>query len=286
MINIFDPHLHFFALDSGDYHWLKPDSAPFWPDKEKINHSVYEDDLILPENIILTGFVHIEAGFNNTQPEQEFAWLQQHCRRTFKSIGFVDICSPNFAEQLQRLSQYDAYIGIRHILDDDAVEILSAPQTLHNLQLLAEQNLIFEAQYSIANLSATTLFINLVKQCENLKVVINHAGSPAKNTCHQQWTSALTELATLDNCFIKCSGWEMQDRAWQVASVIENIKQCISAFGLDRVMLASNFPVSNLAYSYSDIWQNYVLGLSDDDFFTADKIKQLVAVNAKLFYRF
>ena len=83
MIKIIDPHLHLFDLKQGDYHWLKADNPPNWPDKNVINNTFDEQDLSLSPPLSLAGFVHIEAGFDNLQPWRELNYLQKSCPITF-----------------------------------------------------------------------------------------------------------------------------------------------------------------------------------------------------------
>lgn len=283
-MDIIDPHLHLFDLTQGDYHWLQASQAPHWPDKNKIHNNFSEQDLELEANINLVGFVHIEAGFDNKQPHREIQWLEQTCRLAFKSIAFLDITSNNFAEQLAVLMQFKSFVGIRHILDTQLPEIFNHQNTLRNLQLLATNNLIFEAQFNIANDNDCQIFVETIKQCPNLKVVINHAGFAPNNKADEHYRKSLSLLASIDSCWIKCSGWEMQNRDWQVSDVQPLIKLIIATFGIARVMLASNFPVSNLAMTYNQLWQNYNAELLND--FSCDQKKQLNVNNAKLFYRF
>ena len=63
-MKIIDPHLHLFDLKQGDYHWLKEENPPFWPDKHLIKKSFKETDLTLkpipelPPVIIQTFFIN------------------------------------------------------------------------------------------------------------------------------------------------------------------------------------------------------------------------------------
>ncbi|TRX55868.1 amidohydrolase family protein [Thalassomonas sp. M1454] len=282
LMDIIDPHLHLFDLKRGDYHWLKSSEPPFWPDKSILQQNFSEHDLTLASNINLVGFVHIEAGFDNKQPHRELEWLEQTCSLAFKSIAFAELSANDFALQLDKLEQFESFAGIRHILDEQLQQILQQPNTLANLQLLADKGLIFEAQFDVTNYQHSQLFYNTIKQCPNLKVVINHAGFPAHNKADEQYSNSLSMLASLDNCAIKCSGWEMQNRQWQISEVSNLINLVISVFGIDRVMLASNFPVSNLSTSYNQLWQSYCFDLLKP--FSTDEKKQLSANNAKLFY--
>ncbi len=262
-MEIIDPHLHLFDLEEGDYHWLDSDSLPDWPDKHKIRNNYSESDLDLPGQLSLNGFVHIEAGFDNTQPWREIEWLEKHCQLPFRSVAFADLTSESFSQQLEKLSDYKSVVGIRFILDDRATELLSNPVFQQSLKHLEQQKLIFEAQLSLLDLPAIKLLSDQMEKVPELNVVINHAGFPA--ALSQEWMEAVTALAHYPQCFIKCSGWEMLDRQWMVETVKPYIKFVISQFGLSRVMLASNFPVSELSCSYADLWRRYVKEMKFND---------------------
>jgi predicted TIM-barrel fold metal-dependent hydrolase len=262
-MEIIDPHLHLFDLEEGDYHWLNQDSLPDWPDKHKIRKNYSEPDLGLPGQLSLNGFVHIEAGFDNTQPWREIEWLEKHCQLPFRSVAFADLTSESFSHQLDKLFGYKSLVGIRFILDDRATELLSNPVFQQSLKHLEQQKLIFEAQLSLLDLPAIKLLSDQMEKVPELNVVINHAGFPA--ALSQEWMEAVTALAHHPQCFIKCSGWEMLDRQWTVETVKPYVKFVISQFGLSRVMIASNFPVSELSCSYADLWRRYFKEMKFND---------------------
>ena len=113
----------------------------------------------------------------------------------------------------------------------------------------------------------------------NLTVIINHCGNTESQTLAQQ---GLEKLSQHTNCFIKCSGWEMTNRQWTVDYAASNIANIISIFGIDRVMLASNFPLTLFSCSYQSLWQLYTDKLT----FTDKELKALTFDNAKRIYRF
>ena len=65
MLKLIDPHLPFFDLTKGDYHWLKPTNPPFWSDKPLIAKNFNQKDLQVSQGLELSGYVHIEAGYDN-----------------------------------------------------------------------------------------------------------------------------------------------------------------------------------------------------------------------------
>lgn len=257
MNNIIDPHLHLFNLNEGDYHWLKEDNPPFWPNKYLINRSFNQANLALSAPLNLAGFVHIEAGFDNSKPEREIAWLESHCDLPFKSIAFADICASDFKNQIQKLQQYNSFVGVRHILDDQAQHILANSNTLANLKLLASLDLIFELQCDCSDLGVVKQLSSYLATTPNLTIIINHCGATTSNKLSLALQHGLITLAQHQQCFIKCSGWEMRDKDWAVDLLAPLVKTIISIFGAHRVMLASNFPLCLFSVSYPQLWQHY-----------------------------
>lgn len=259
---IIDPHLHLFNLQQGDYAWLKPQNPPFWPDKHLINNSFVESNLLLPLPKQLAGFVHIEAGFDNQQPWREIDWLQQHCTLPFKSVAFADITAITFTKHIKQLKLRKSVVGIRHILDEKAVEILSSTLIQQHFSLLAELEFSFDAQLSLADSQAVELLISLANKHKTLRIIINHGGWPSANNdlnAQKNWQLNLQKLAECKNIAIKLSGWEMSNRAWQPQQVATMIQDCLTILGDTRVMLASNFPLCLFSMSYSELWNTYAI---------------------------
>ena len=280
---IIDPHLHLFDLQQGNYAWLKPSQAPFWPDKHKIARNFSEQDLKLAANMHLTGFVHIEAGFDNQQPWREIDWLERQCQLPFKSVACADLCSLDFPEQIQQLSQHSSVVGIRHILDDKAFTILTHPQINHHFELLAHLGWSFDAQLSLDDSRGVDALLQLIKCFPSVAIIINHGGfPPEQNSERQTWLANLQKLSEHPNVAIKLSGWEMTHRQWTCNYLQEITTLCLQIFGSERVMLASNFPLCTFSYSYSELWHYYQRELA----LTANIWQQLTANNASSWYQF
>lgn len=266
-IQIIDPHLHLFALQQGDYNWLNTANPPFWPDKYKIARSYTEQDLSLPANMKLAGFVHIEAGFDNKQPWREIDYLEHNCMLPFTSIAHADLCSPTFTATINQLNQRKSVVGIRHILDDDANTILNHPLSQPHFALLNKHNWVFDAQLSLHDYDGALALLNIVRRFPNIRFIINHGGWPPtiQALTRKTWEANLKRFSQLPNCAIKLSAWEMVNRQWSFAHANDIATLCLDLFGLDRVMLASNFPLCNFSFTYHALWSAYMskLGLSE-----------------------
>jgi len=315
-MQLIDPHLHLFDLTQGQYHWLKPQNPPFWSDKNIINKNFSATDIQLiknKHNTEMFGFVHIEAGFNNQQPSHEIQWLESNCSGVFKSIAGINLTlHPNiFLNNINILLAYKSVVGCRHILDEQAIDILRHKHTLTNLRILAEHQLSFELQMSLANTTAVELWCKILKKIPNLLLMINHAGSPPYLTNvgemasgiytiksfnylsteindkditdeFNHWLIGLNKLAQFTQCSIKCSGWEMVNRKYSLAYCEQIIAQCIEVFSFDRVMLASNFPLCLFSKGYQELW-HYQSKLPH---YNEQQLTQLCFENAKKWYKF
>jgi L-fuconolactonase len=285
MMNIIDPHLHLFDLRKGHYHWLKPGQLPNWPDKHLIHRYFSESDLSLSAPLQLAGFVHIEAGFDNTQPWREIDWLESHCKLPFRSVAFADICAKDFFQLLDKLIRRPSVCGVRYILDKQADTLLGNELVQQNLQLLAYRRLSFDAQFSLTDSNAVAHLCQLLNRTPQLKVIINHAGWPPvpdETERWARWQDNLRHLSQYDNVAIKLSGWELLKRQWQVADILPVLSSAMDIMGEHRVMLASNFPLCLWRSSYQQLWLDYTQNLP----LAEEQLKQLCRLNAAQWYKF
>lgn len=295
VLSIIDPHVHFFDISQGDYHWLQPQNPPFWPDKQIINRQFNENELTLTKPLSLTGFVHIEAGFDNEQPWREIHWLEQTCTLPFRSVAYIDMLSSpiNFSLALSRLMQFNSVVGVRYIFDDDFFRAGDNTQFIDNirsnLHALVNANLLFELHISFNDAAAVALFNQLLQQVPHLKVIINHAGFPEEKSL-PAWLSALKSFSQHTNVAVKCSGFEMGNREYLSQWQSHIIEACLRYFGENRVMLASNFPLTLFKESYSDYWQRTLNVLTillekDDNTNIHQRVEKLCQLNSQQWYQ-
>ncbi len=274
-MKIIDPHIHLFNLSQGDYSWLKSKNPPFWPDKNLINRSFTENDLELFPPLELIGYVHIEAGFDNQKPWRELACLEKASKKPFRAIANIDLTSPSqkFEQDLVMLAKHRTFVGVRHLLDDQAQNLLSNKQVWKNLKKYStfkkntlhtntHRRLIFETQLPLTKNVIVEVLCDVIAENTELNFILNHAGFPPANIHTlewQQWRKHLQQLAMFSNVAIKCSGWEMIDRQYQPDWVNKNLMEIFDIFGANKVMLASNFPLCLFSqHSYQNYWRQII----------------------------
>ncbi|WP_105166853.1 amidohydrolase family protein [Pseudoalteromonas sp. T1lg23B] len=277
MTPIIDPHLHFFDLQKGQYQWLLGPNPPAWPNLDKIKQNHGLAQLTLEDDLYLAGLVHIEAGFDNQHPVAELQWLTTHIPSLpYKAIAYLDITQANsdFCAQLQPLLDCTNFIGIRDISEGSEAHKLLHPNVKQNLAVLAEHNLIFEAQFELHHTDIVKHFSLTCQQLPTLQIVLNHSGFLQQDI---QWQTGLQLMAQCRNVAIKFSGQEHVNRPLKSHTLLAVL---IAAFSDKRVMFASNYPVCLIRAGYADVWHHYRQLVNDDKLW-----EKLSYSNAKRIYR-
>jgi predicted TIM-barrel fold metal-dependent hydrolase len=150
------------------------------------------------------------------------------------------------------------------------------------LDALAERGLLFELMIHPDRL------VDAAKGLEDhddIVVVVEHTGWPRNDSDEERalWTEGIDALASVGgNVVCKLSGLAMPLGSMAPDVLAPWLEHAIDAFGVDRCLFASNFPVDGMHGSLDELWSSYsavTAGLSDD---ARDK---LFAANAERIYR-
>jgi len=127
--------------------------------------------------------------------------------------------------------------------------------------------------------------LQVVGTNESLSFIINHAGMFVDRDSPQgyrEWRDGLHRLAARPNTALKLSGFAMFDHHWTVESFRPYVLEAIDAFGTERCMFASNFPIDGLHASYGALWSAYAQIVSG---MSAGERENLFVNNAIKYYR-
>jgi L-fuconolactonase len=201
-------------------------------------------------------------------------------------IGAIVASAPleasNAEEILKQLVQYELVVAIRrmawHHPDD---QFYRSPELIKGVQLLEKFNLSFDL---CANHQQLPAAIDLVRATPNVRHAVNHCGGPdIKGKQFQSWADHISELASFDNVHCKVSGIvTTASENWTKAELKPYIDHLVAAFGYDRLMFGSDWPVCTLAAEYQQ-WLEALLWAIQDA--TDIDLQKLFHDNAKLFYR-
>ena len=254
---IYDPHVHFIDLEQGNYHWLRTADNRFLRNIQRIKRSFSAADLMLSSSFELYGVTHIEAGFDNDNPEREMVFVNtQPAVQAAVSHIPLDSNSETFIQKLSLLMLFDNFIGIRDISEGDDFLRLKSETALSNLSALDEHDLLFEAQFNVSDDNAVSLFDGFAKQFPQLKMVINHCGFPESDNV-LDWEQGIIKLSKHPNITVKFSGFEMLKKSETAQFKQQVLDVLLTTFSENRIMFASNFPLCLTQKSYQALWEEY-----------------------------
>lgn len=295
-LEITDPHHHLWDLEAHDYPWLTDSFKPrVCGEYAPIRKNYLLEDLQLDIGALkVTKTVHIEAVIEPSQAVAETAWLQS-IADSRKAAGIphgivaqADFSAQNIEDILDGHCQYRNIRGIRDAVHEGWIDPANPKPTLlqnsdwrEAVGLCQKYGLHFELQIYHQQVEEA---IELLKSHPDLPVILTHTGCPAQRSREDiaSWRQAMIRLSKWPQLRVKLSGFGMFDRNWTSQSVRPFILDTLEAFGIDRCMFASNFPVDSLACGYLDIWSKF---FETTEGFTYDERQKLFSKNANCFYR-
>jgi predicted TIM-barrel fold metal-dependent hydrolase len=276
---IIDPHHHLYDLKTGRYPWLQDDMLDrVFGDYSAIRRDYLIDDFredIKNQNVVKT--VHLQVEYDHNDPVAETRWLQSVADQhgyPHGIVAFADLASPNVQQTIEEHCGFPNVRGIRQCLNyhrDPVKTFIEHPHLMSDAQwqrgyaLLARYDLSFDLQLYYTQMAEA---VELAKKFPDTPMVLNHTGMPVDRDTDDiaEWRASMKSLASVPNVFCKISGLGMGDWNWTTDSIRPFVLDAIDAFGTERCMFASNFPVDKLFSSYDDVFNAFkaiTLDLSD-----------------------
>ncbi|MFF1837666.1 amidohydrolase family protein [Streptomyces sp. NPDC058231] len=187
-------------------------------------------------------------------------------------VGWTDLTAPDVADTLAALRELpggDRLVAIRHqVQEEPDPEWLLRPDVRRGLSAVAAAGLVYDLVVRPHQLAAAVGAADLLPQ---LTFVLDHAGKPPIATGSlRPWADDVTALAARPNTVCKLSGLvtEADPHSWTVDDLRPYAGTVLEAFGPDRLMFGSDWPVCRLAAGYADVVdaaRSLIAGLSADE---------------------
>jgi L-fuconolactonase len=171
-------------------------------------------------------------------------------------VGWTDLTSPAVSDELARLAGGPGggrLAGVRHqVQSEPDPDWLRRPDVIRGLRAVATAGLAYDLVILPHQLPAATYAAAAVP---GLTLVLDHAGKPPIASGDlRPWTAAVRELAALPNTTCKLSGLVTEaPRGAQSQAFAVVAEVVLDAFGADRVMFGSDWPVCLLASDYAGV---------------------------------
>ncbi|MFF7472239.1 amidohydrolase family protein [Streptomyces sp. NPDC008092] len=248
-----DAHHHVWDLSVRDQDWIAG------PELQPLRRNFTVEDLE-PE-AAAAGVTRTVLVQTITVPEEtpEFLALADAHDLIAGVVGWTDLTRPDVAEELARLGELPggSYLkGIRHqVQGEPDPEWLLRPDVGRGLTALADAGLVYDLIVQPHQLPAA---VKAAETHPDLTFVLDHLGKPpiAAGT-REPWASAVRALAALPHTVCKLSGMvtEADPASWTVDDLRPYADTVLDAFGPDRLMFGSDWPVCVLAGSYGEVFE-------------------------------
>jgi len=272
---IIDAHQHFWIYDPVRDSWIDESM-------KILKRNFLPEDLtsIIKENSI-DGTIAVQAD----QSENETNFLLGLAEKnTWISgvVGWVDLMAQDIEEKLEHFSSYKKLKGFRHIVQAEPDENFMLNEKFRNgIGQLKNYNFTYDILINPHQLPAA---IKLTEKYPDQKFILDHMAKPSiKKKGIEPWASGIKELAKNPNVFCKISGiiTEADHRNWESKEIYPYLDIVFNAFGYDRLLFGSDWPVCLLAGLY-----NQVINLIDEYMKNAsdENKEKIFGKNAVSFY--
>lgn len=271
-----DAHQHFWRYNPAEHGWMTDEMAA-------IRRDFLPPDL--KPLLDAAGFdccVAVQA----RQSLEETAWLLKLAgEHDFIRgvVGWVDLCSPDLPAQLESFAENRKLVGVRHVVQDEPDnEFMLRPEFRRGISRLKEFGLTYDVLIYPRQLVAAA---RLVDEFPEQPFVLDHiAKPPIAEGKLAPWDEDIRELAKRPNIHCKLSGMVTEARwgLWRRDDFRSYLDVVFEAFGPERLMIGSDWPVCTLSADYAEtvgIVTQYIAH------FTREARDGILGINCARFYR-
>jgi len=279
-MTVTDAHVHLWELSRGDYGWITPELEPLYRDfgPADLARAVSGHDV---QSVVLVQCAPTEA---------ETAYLLGLAARPplpgapaiAGVVGWTDLESDRAPERIAALAERPELVGLRPMIQDIPDPGWMLKPDLHAaFSALVECGLSLDLLILPQHMDAT---LKLLDRYPDLRAIVDHgAKPPIARGDMQTWRQKIRAIAATGNAFCKLSGLVTEARPdWTCSDLAPWVEVLVEAFGIDRLVWASDWPVVNLAGGYSP-WMACARGLAAK--LTGDEQERIFNCNARSFYR-
>jgi L-fuconolactonase len=245
-----DAHQHFWSTQRpNDYGFLTPAAGVLYRD-------YFPEDL---EPNLKSAAIDYTVLVQAAETEEETQWLLDLVNEVDFVAGVVgwvnfDTDSETFTQRLNAFRKNPKFIGVRPMLQDLPDDrFILRPRVLENLKIVASLDFPFDILIYPKHLPA---IYEMLQKVPGLRAVIDHLAKPEiRNNNLEPWLSWMQKISKFPNVWCKLSGMvtEADHKNWKQEDFIPYVQGAVNAFGSERLMFGSDWPVCLQAATYQQV---------------------------------
>ena len=169
-------------------------------------------------------------------------------------VGWVDLRDEAVDSTLEQFHQQSIIKGWRHVVQGEPDHnFLLRPNFLRGISYLEKYNYTYDILIFPHQLGATLEF---VRRFPHQKFVIDHLAKPyIKDGFYDGWAALMQEIGKHKNVLCKLSGMitEADYQNWTAEQLVPYLELVLKAFGPERIMYGSDWPVCLVAGNYTQV---------------------------------
>ena len=243
-----DAHQHFWNPDRGDYDWMPMDN----PVLARSYQLVDMEPFIAAAGMEYTVLVQAAATVHETEYMLGIADATPNVAGV---VGWIDFENPDDLHHLKRLANHPKFLGVRPMIQDiPDVDWMLRDDIQWAFRAVCDLDLTFDALGFPRHLEN---FLTILTRYPDMRVVVDHCMKPeiADHTDDRLafWADGMSRIADQTGAVCKFSGLVTEaNDAWTVGQLKPYADHVLTAFGPDRVMWGSDWPVCRLRGEYGD----------------------------------
>jgi len=270
-----DAHHHLWAIARGDYGWMSPDLTALYRDFGP------EDLRPLLEAAGVTRTVLVQAA--ETEAETDFL-LEIAARTDWIAgvVGWIDMFGDGFATRLDHYAARPKWVGLRPMLQEYEPDRIRDPHFRESLAEVARRRIPFDILTFPRHLPD---MIAAVQAAPGLHAIIDHISKPDMTRgVDDGWRDGIRALAAVPGMHCKISGFVTEAGPdWSVERIRPFVDVVADAFGPERLVFGSDWPVCTMAADYAQVVDAAQQLLRAR--FGGDDMQQIMETNGLRFYR-
>ena len=291
---VIDSHHHLWDLAMGRHPWITA-GLPGLGDMSYLRRDYLPADYLRDVgDAPLAGSVHVEAAWDRAQdPVEETRWLETLDKSrgvATRYVAYVPLRDPEVDRVLEEQTRFPRVVALRETVrwhPDPAKSwtergLMQDSAWRRGVSLLRPHRLALELlmnPYQAAEVYA------LARDLPDQIFLINHCGTPIDRDPEgiARWRDGLRRMAEAPNVAIKVSNFGAYDPDKTPETLARTVMTCIDAFGTDRAMFGTDYPVARRHMSWRAMYDDFRRIVAQ---FTADEQRALMDENARRIYRF
>ncbi len=174
-------------------------------------------------------------------------------------VGWVDLLNDDVRQRLANVAAHQKLVGIRHVVQAETEGFMARPDFRRGIAALREFDLAYDVLIYQRQLAEA---VDLVRAFPQQVFVLDHIAKPhirdhvgGDRSSFDAWVSGIKAIAAQDNVFCKLSGMvtEADWSGWTASTFEPYLHTVLEAFGPQRCMMGSDWPVCTLTGSYDDV---------------------------------